>query len=663
MSSTWPARLRELLFGKPKDPLDPKVFHQISLVAFLAWVGLGADGLSSSAYGPEEAFLALGEHFYLALPLAILTAVTVLIISASYSQIIELFPTGGGGYLVATKLLGAKAGLISGSALVIDYMLTITISIASSADALFSFLPVALQPYKILAEVVFIFGLIFLNLRGVKESVMFLLPIFLLFVVMHLIAITLGVAAHLGDMTALVSNSYRETAGDVQGLGWIATLAILLHAYSLGGGTYTGIEAVSNGLQILREPRVETGKKTMLYMATSLAFTASGILVCYLLNRVTHQPGKTLNASLFEKIYGLFFGMDTSVAAVLVIVTLITEAALLIVAAQAGFLDGPRVLSNMSLDSWVPHRLSHLSDQLVTRNGVWFMGLASLGFLIYSHGNIKLLVVMYSINVFLTFTLSQLGMCRHWWDMRRSASPWRQKLAINGLGLLLTATILSVTVTTKFAEGGWITVSITLVFILLCQGVRWHYDRVGKALRGLNDTLLGIPFQPDLSASKPLKNPGAPTAAIIVRDFDGVAVHTLLNIQRLFPNHFKNVVFLSVGVIDTGQFKGHAEIENLRRKKEEDLQSFVDFATCLGWYAEYRFDLGVDLIAELERLCDRVVKDFVRTVFFSGKLVFEHENLFARLLHNHTPFTLQQRLQFAGHDMMILPIRVMATNR
>jgi amino acid transporter len=143
--------LTEFLFGKPKDPLDPKVFHQISLVAFLAWVGLGADGLSSSAYGPEEAYLALGQHFYLALPLALLTAITVFVISASYSQIIELFPTGGGGYLVATKLLGSRAGLVSGSALVVDYMLTITISVASGADALFS-LPVSYQPYNLLPK-------------------------------------------------------------------------------------------------------------------------------------------------------------------------------------------------------------------------------------------------------------------------------------------------------------------------------------------------------------------------------------------------------------------------------------------------------------------------------------------------------------------------------
>jgi hypothetical protein len=419
---------------------------------------------------------------------------------------------------------------------------------------------------------------------------------------------------------------------------------------------------VSNGLQILREPRVETGKRTMLYMATSLAFTASGILLCYLLNRVVHEPGKTLNASLFEKVYGGFFG-DSTTTVFLVIVTLVTEAALLIVAAQAGFLDGPRVLSNMSLDSWTPHRLSHLSDRLVTRNGVWFMGLSSLAFLFYSQGNVKLLVVMYSINVFLTFTLSQLGMCRHWWEARKSPEPWRHGLLVNGLGLFLTATILCVTVTTKFEEGGWITIAVTLGFVLVCQAIRWHYDRVAAALKQLDETLLGIPFQPDLSAPVPTKDPAAPTAAIIVRDFDGVAVHTLLNIQRLFPNYFKNVVFLSVGVIDTGQFKGRAEVENLRRQKEESLKSFLDFAICLGWYAEYRYDLGVDLISELEQLCESVTKEFPRVVFFSGKLVFEEENLFTRLLHNHTPFTLQQRLQFAGRDMMILPIRVFTPTR
>src|SRR5581483_507703 len=377
---------------------------------FLAWVGLGADGLSSSAYGPEEAYLALGQHVLLAMPLAILMALTVFIISASYSQIIELFPTGGGGYLVATKLLGPKVGLASGCALVVDYMLTITISVASGADSIFSFLPPSFQVGKLGVEFLFIFLLIYLNLRGTKESVVFLLPIFLSFVALHILAIGLGILPNAQSLPELTASTYRETVGDIQGLGLWTTLFIILHAYSLGGGTYTGIEAVSNGLQVLREPRVQTGKKTMTYMAVSLAFTASGLLLCYLLNQVVHQPGKTLNASLLEKIYGGFFSGDGMIYT-MVVATLLSEAALLLVAAQTGFIDGPRVLSNMAIDSWVPHRFSHLSDHLVTRYGIWFMGVASLAFLIYTGGDVRLLVVMYSINVFLTFTLSQLGMC------------------------------------------------------------------------------------------------------------------------------------------------------------------------------------------------------------------------------------------------------------
>ncbi len=654
------ASFKDILFGKPKDPLDPKVFHQISLVAFLAWVGLGADGLSSSAYGPEEAYLALGQHSLLALPLAIMMAITVFVISASYSQIIELFPTGGGGYLVATKLLGKNAGLVSGSALVVDYMLTITISVASGADALFSFLPSSVHGLKLFTQIFLILGLILLNLRGTKESVQFLLPIFLLFVIMHAIAISLGIGTKIGDLPSIASQSVQQTVGDIHGIGIWATLAILLHAYSLGGGTYTGIEAVSNGLQVLREPRVETGRRTMLYMAVSLAFTASGILVCYLLYQVSSEAGKTLNATLFTKVYGVFFGVDSGINVPLVILTLVTEAAILLVAAQAGFIDGPRVLSSMALDSWAPHRFSLLSDHLVTRDGIWFMGLASMSFLLYSQGDVRLLVVMYSINVFLTFTLSQLGMCRHWWEVRKTQSVWLRKFCVNGLGLLLTGTILIVTITIKFAEGGWVTLLVTFCFISLCTFVHSHYARVRRALKRLDDTLLTIPFQPNLKEPVPPKSPTAPTAAIIVRDFDGVAVHALLTIPRLFPNHFKNVVFISVGVIDSGQFKGQKEIENLRRAKEEDLKSFVEFANCLGWYAEYRYSLGVDLMAELEELCTAVVQDFPRSVFFSGKLVFQEENAVSRFLHNHTPATLQQKLQFAGLDMMILPIRIFA---
>src|SRR3989338_6168051 len=181
--------LKNLFIGKEKNLQDRNIFQHLSLIAFFAWVGLGADGLSSSCYGPEEAFIALGEHRYLGIFVAILTALTVLLISASYSQIIEYFPTGGGGYLVASKLLNPTVGMISGCALLIDYVLTIAISMASGADAFFSFLPPHLYPYRLYFALFGISLLMLMNMRGVKESVLPLTPIFLTFVITHFVAI------------------------------------------------------------------------------------------------------------------------------------------------------------------------------------------------------------------------------------------------------------------------------------------------------------------------------------------------------------------------------------------------------------------------------------------------------------------------------------------
>src|ERR1035437_84437 len=189
-------KLKQLLFGKPRDIKDPQIFHHVSLVAFLAWVGLGADGLSSSAYGPDEAFRALGGHAHLSPFLVLMTAVTIIVISIAYSNLIQHVPGGGGGYLVATKLLGEKAGVISGCALLVDYVLTISVSVASGCDALWSFLPAAFGPHKLMAELAVLGLLILLNLRGVKESVTILAPLFLVFCVTHFFAIVYAIGSH-----------------------------------------------------------------------------------------------------------------------------------------------------------------------------------------------------------------------------------------------------------------------------------------------------------------------------------------------------------------------------------------------------------------------------------------------------------------------------------
>src|SRR2546422_7214336 len=221
-------RFKRALLGGPKDIQDPHLFHNISLAAFLAWVGLGADGLSSSAYGPDEAFKALGEHQYLAIFLAALTALTVIIIAAAYSKIIEHFPFGGGGYVVASRLISPRAGVVSGSALLVDYVLTITTSIASGGDAVFSSLPASLHVFKLPVEFAVIGLLTVMNLRGVKESVRTLVPVFLLFLLTHAVMIGGSVLFHLGRAGEVVERVRSGLHHDLGTLGVFATAALFL---------------------------------------------------------------------------------------------------------------------------------------------------------------------------------------------------------------------------------------------------------------------------------------------------------------------------------------------------------------------------------------------------------------------------------------------------
>src|SRR3954466_6112191 len=240
----WQKLIRALL-GGPKDILDPQLFQHIALAAFLAWVGLGADGLSSSAYGPEEAFKNLGSHQYLAVFLAVATGLTVLVISAAYTKVIEHFPFGGGGYAVASKLLGPTAGVISGSALLIDYVLTTTTSIAAGGEAVFSTLPLHWQMFKLPLEFVALILLTVLNLRGVKESIQVLLPVFLVFLATHVILIAGSIGLHLGRFDDVGRSIATGLRTDLSTMGFVALALLFLRAYSLGAGTYTGIEAVS----------------------------------------------------------------------------------------------------------------------------------------------------------------------------------------------------------------------------------------------------------------------------------------------------------------------------------------------------------------------------------------------------------------------------------
>ncbi len=650
-------RAKRILLGTPRDIFDPKIFQNVSLIAFFAWVGLGADGISSSAYGPEEAFLALGAHPVLALFVAAATVFTIFIISASYSQIIEAFPSGGGGYIVASKLLGEKAGVVTGSALVIDYALTITVSIAAGADAISSFLPEAWLPYKFEFIALVLGFLIWINLRGAKESVVVLTPIFLAFILTHVPLILYAIFRHLPDLWAVgarVSTDLNAASAEV---GWLGVGALLLRAYSMGAGTYTGIEAVSNSMQTLREPRVHTAKRAMVYLSCSLAFMAGGIILGYVLNGVAPVHGKTLNAVLFGGLVSDLWQGES--AKYLTAFVLLTEAVLLFVAAQTGFLGGPQVLSNMANDSYAPHRFSHLSEQLVTKYGVYFMGGMAFLMLFITGGSVRFLVIMYSLNVFLTFSMSQFAMVVHWWKDRGSVEGWKYGLAINGIGFFLTASILCAIVFMKFLEGGWITLVVTGTFVAASFFVRRHYRKASYHLRRLDDLLLNLPPPTTPVAQEPMVRRQAPTAVIMVSGYNGLGMHVFFSIVRSFPGTFRNFVFISAGVVDTSRFKGVAEIQNLSEDLGRQLKTYVEFVKGHGYYAETRYQVGTDVIEIINHLAGQVAADFPNVVFFAGKLVFEEDNFITKLLHNQTSFLAQKRLVFSGHPMIVMPVRAL----
>ncbi len=648
-------KIKHMVIGKAKDPQDSKIFHSLALAAILAWVGLGSDGLSSSCYGPAEAFFALGSHTYLALIVACITAITIFIISASYSQIIELFPSGGGGYVVATKLLNPTLGMISGSALLIDYVLTITLSVAAGAEALFSFFP-AYGQYTLWFAVFALFVLIVLNLRGVKESVKLLLPIFVVFIIMHVGTIFYILFTHLGNLGGVVVNTVADVKDSVAGMGVLAVFALIMRSYSLGAGTYTGLEAVSNGMSILREPKARTAKRVMSYMAISLALIVFGIMFAYLLYEVKITEGLTLNAVLFTKVFGTGTPGKT-----LLLITLLSEAALLFVAAQTGFLDGPRVMSNMAADKWLPTKFQILSDRLVTQNGVLLMGAAAIILLIVTRGKVSYLVVLYSINVFITFVLSQLGMVIHWWRERKTEKKWKRKLGVNGIAFILTLSILVSVVWLKFGEGGWITILITGSLIAVVMTIKHHYKKTSVILKRLDSLVLSVmpkTITEMKEEEKPKYNKRGKTAVVLVSGFNGVGLHTLLNIFRIFPDIYKNFVIVQVGVVDAGAFKGVEAIEQLKEHVKSDVDKYVHYIQSRGHYAEGLCLIGVDVVQEISDGAQEILKKYPNANFFGGQLVFPEEIVFTRWLHNYTVFAIQRRFYYQGIPIILLPIRL-----
>ncbi|HYH66207.1 MAG TPA: hypothetical protein VD866_16055, partial [Urbifossiella sp.] len=434
-------------------------------------------------------------------------------------------------------------------------------------------------------------------------------------------------------------------------LGLAGVAVLLLRAFSVGAGTYTGIEAVSNGLPVLREPRVETGKRTMLLMGVSLGVTVFGLLVAYVLAGVRPEEGKTLNAVLFETVTA---GWPRGLATGFVTACLVTATALLFIAAQAGFLDGPRVLANMALDRWMPARFASLSDRFVAQNGLLLMGAAALGVVAATGGHVGLLVVLYSINVFLTFSLTQLGMCRLWWAERRAGRAWRHGLAVNGVGLLVCGGILVALCVLKFFEGGWVTLLATAAVVGFAARVRRHYDGTARKLAALD---AGLPAAE--AAPIPLPAPGRGRPAVLLcNGYNGLGVNAFLGLFRMFPATFDRLVVVHVGTVDVGSFKGADELDRLRAATHDVAERYAALGRRHGLAVETKTAVAVDAVVEVQRLVAEARAEYPDAVVFAGQLAFLRETAWTRLLHNYVVFALQRAFCRAGTPFVIVPVTV-----
>lgn len=458
-------RIKQFLLGRTL-PTSAHKDQRLNNAAALAV--LSSDALSSVAYATEEILkilvlaggAVLGGSIWIALAIALL----LLIITLSYQQTIRAYPNGGGAYIVAHENLGIYPGLVAASALMIDYVLTVTVSIASGVDNLTS-IP-ALQPFRHFSvELCLLFiGLIMLaNLRGVKESgKIFMIPTYA-FVVSVFIMIGVG---FFKQFTGQIHAS-PPVIQAAEPLG----LFLILRAFSQGCTALTGVEAISNGVPAFKPPEWKNARITMLYMALILGCMFLGITHLANIYYLVPSPQETIISQLAHNILGngLFYN-------IIQIATLL----ILLLAANTSYADFPRLSSLLARDGFVPRQLALLGERLVYSNGIILLSLFGAVLIVVFKGSVDRLISLYAVGVFTSFTLSQAGMVRHWFEER--ASGWQPRAFMNGLGSITTAVVLLVILQTKFLAGAWVVAVAIPLIVSLFLAIHRHYKHVAERL-------------------------------------------------------------------------------------------------------------------------------------------------------------------------------------
>lgn len=533
-TTSWLARLRHAVLGAP---IPSSKAHQERLSPSVGLAVFSSDALSSVAYATEailsvlilKSMLILGFQMWISLAIVGLIA----IITISYRQTIKAYPGGGGSYIVASDNLGWKFGVVAGAALLIDYILTVAVSIAAGVGAVVSAFP-QLHPYLVQLSVLAIGIVAWANLRGMKESgAVFAIPTYG-FVLSMLVMIALGVARswNAGPVEQVVVSAPGIIGKEAE----FALIYILFRAFAAGCTALTGIEAVADGVQAFRTPEVKNAASTLARMSIILVvlFLGMGFLALHL-PQVSLFPTKSPEyRTLASQVAAYAFGGTTHPGFYTVQAF---TALILILAANTAFADFPRLSSFLARDGFLPRYMARQGDRLVFHNGIIVLAIAAAILVVVFHGELDQLLPLYAVGVFTAFSLSQLGMVAHWKKVR--GDGWRRSWAINTLGATLCIIVLLVILVTKFFEGAWI---VAILLPLVCVGlvgIRRRYTWVAKQLELDADTVTESRSERrHLSLILvPRVNRGILQALRYARQLKGdcVALHVTLN-ERTLPD-------------------------------------------------------------------------------------------------------------------------------
>jgi amino acid transporter len=607
--------LKRVLVGRPLASADE---HQTRLVKIVALAVFASDAISSTAYATEEILHVLvpvagPDALEYLVPLSLIVMGLLAVVAFSYRQTIFAYPSGGGSYVVSKDNLGEKPALIAGSSLLVDYVLTVAVSISAGVAAITS-ASEGLRPYRVELCLVFILVLALANLRGLKESgTVFAIPTYVYIVSLGALLVWGFVRMTWGDLGPLepVTERYDEFTDGRYSAGSLAgvTVFLLMRAFSSGAVALTGVEAISNGVPAFKAPESKNAARTLVAMAAVLGIYFFGVSV------LAHhlQPTLSDEETVLSLLGGAVFGQGSLMYYVLQISTM----AILLLAANTAFADFPRIASILARDGYLPRQLHNRGDRLVFSNGILALGGVAALLIVAFGGITTALIPLYAVGVFCGFTLSQVGMVRH--HQREQEPNWKRHAVLNAIGAVATFAVLLVVVVSKFAIGAWIPVVLIPTIAFGLTRVKRHYDRVARALR------LPADFRPRRHTH---------TVVVLVGSLQQATMAALAYARSLAPDRLY-------------AFSVASEPEEAEKIQHQWEAHGLDIPLRI-LSSPYR-DLSGPVLAELDALDAENDHDIITVVLPEFVLTRWWE----QLLHNQTALVLKGRLLFRRNTVVV----------